>query len=77
MRNFESSSPDWKPLYEAALLETDASKLRERIMTARSAIFDRIEESFTRPQPAEHRALDDALRTLRRLSEIIADKRVA
>jgi hypothetical protein len=27
-------SPDWEPLYEAALLETDDSKLPERIFAA-------------------------------------------
>ena len=40
---------DGKQLYQAALLETDTDKFPERIMTARSAILDRIEESFTRP----------------------------
>lgn len=77
MRNLEPSSPIWKALYEAALLETDATKLRDRIITARTAILDRIEESLTCPQPGEPRVLDHALRTLRRLSEITVDKRVA
>jgi len=54
-------------LYEAALFETDSNKLLQRITAARTAILDRIEESVTRPVPAECRAMDDALRTLRRL----------
>ena len=58
---------EWKPLYEAALFETDSSKLLQRIITARTAILDRIEESLTHPIPAECRAMDDALTTLRRL----------
>jgi len=61
---------NWKPLYEAALLETDVIKLPERITTARSAILDRIEESFTRSLPGEQRAMDDALRKLRRLEQL-------
>ncbi len=65
-----SNSFDWKPLYEAALLETDVSKLAQRITVARIAILDRIEESLTSPLPSEHRAMDDALRNLRRLAEI-------
>ncbi len=68
MQSFRSSSPDWKPLYEAALLETDVAKLPERITTARSAILDRIEESFRHSLAGEHRAMDDALRHLRRRS---------
>jgi hypothetical protein len=36
-------------LYEAALLETDADKLRERITTARIAILERIESRIRYP----------------------------
>jgi len=67
MEHLPPTTKKWKPLYEAALLETDSSKLLQRITTARTAILDRIEESVTRPVPAECRAMDDALRTLRRL----------
>jgi hypothetical protein len=69
MEPFHSNSSNWKPLYEAALLETDTRKLPERITMARSAIFDRIEESFTQGLPGEHRAMDDALRNLRKLAQ--------
>jgi len=64
----QSNSRDWKPLYEAALFETDGSKLPERITAARTAILDRIEESLTSPLPSEHRVMNDALRNLRRLA---------
>jgi hypothetical protein len=69
MHSVQSNSLDWKLLYEAALLETDVTKLPERITTARSAILDRIEESFTHALPGEHSAMDDALRNLRRLAQ--------
>ena len=39
------SNSDWKSLYEAAVGETDRTKLAERVATARSAILRRIEES--------------------------------
>jgi len=71
---FIQAASDWKPLYEAVLLETDGSKLPERITIARTAILDRIEESLTSPLPSEHRAMDDALRNLRRLAEVMAAK---
>jgi hypothetical protein len=48
------SSPDWKFLYEAAIRETDRSKLAEQIATARSAILDHIEESIRNPAIGEH-----------------------
>ena len=70
MQSVHFQSPDWKPLYEAALLETDASKLPQRIVTARNAILDRIEKSRTDPLLTEHRAMKDALRHLRRLAEV-------
>jgi hypothetical protein len=60
MQHFQSKGTDWIPLYEMALLETDAGKLPQRITIARSAIFDRIEESLTHPLPGEQRAMDDA-----------------
>ena len=77
MEHLRSNSTEWKPLYEAALLETDAGKLSQRIITARSAIFDRIEESLTHPLPGEHRVMNDALRNLRRLAQMITTKNTA
>jgi hypothetical protein len=68
---------DWKPLYEAALLEKDATKLPERISAARNAILDRIEESLWNPSPAEHHVMDNALRNLHRLAEAVTAKAAA
>ena len=74
MQFFQSGNGDWKPLYEAALVETDLTKLPERITTARSAILDRIEESFTHSLPGEHRAMDVALTNLRRLAQLTTSR---
>ena len=62
------SNSDWKSLYEAAIRETDRTKLTERITTAQSAILNHIEESIRNPAIGEHRAMDAALRNLRRLA---------
>ena len=74
IQSFQTGNCDWKPLYEAALLETDLTKLPERIITARSAILDRIEESFTHSLPGEHRAMDVALTNLRRLAQLTTSR---
>lgn len=68
MEHFRSKATEWIPLYEMALLETDAGKLPQRITIARSAIFDRIEDSLTHPLPGEQLAMDNALRNLRKLT---------
>ena len=60
---------EWKVLYDAALRETDPSKLPERIATAQNAILNRIEESMRSPAFGEHCAMNDALRNLRRLEK--------
>jgi inhibitor of KinA sporulation pathway (predicted exonuclease) len=70
IQSSQSGNCDWKPLYKAALLETDVTKLPQRITAARSAILNRIEESFTHSLLGEHRAMDDALRNLRRLAKL-------
>jgi len=64
-------------LYEAVLLETDAGKLPERIAKARNAILDLIEESLAHPIHGEQTAMDDALRSLRRLAKIAAERSAA
>jgi hypothetical protein len=72
--DIHSSNRDWRPLYEAVLLETDSGKVPERITKARNAILDRIEECLAHPIHGEQTAMDDALRSLRRLAKIAADK---
>jgi hypothetical protein len=71
MQRIESNA-DWKALYEAALLETDSSRLPQRIIRARRAIFERIEESLRQPVASEHHAMNEALRHLRKLTEMAA-----
>jgi hypothetical protein len=63
------SNSDWKSFYDAAVFETDPSKVTERIATARSAILNHIEESIRNPAVGEHCAMDAALRNLRRLAK--------
>lgn len=66
------SNADWKPLYEAALLETDLRRLPERIIAARRAILERVEACLKEPVASEHHAMNEALRHLRRLAETAA-----
>jgi hypothetical protein len=63
------ASQTWKRVYECAFLELDKARLPERIAEARTAIFDRAEEVMTQPSSDEHRALNQALRTLRALED--------
>ena len=37
-------APDWKELYQLAVIELDPAKLSDRISDARNAILDRIQE---------------------------------
>jgi hypothetical protein len=58
--------PHWQREFEAALLERDPQKLRQRVEAAEAAIFVRsqtLAESAGRH--AEQQAISDALRTLR------------
>jgi hypothetical protein len=62
---------DWMSLYEAAVRETDRSKLAERIATARGAILNNIEKSMRQPAFGDQCAMDNALRNLRRLARAL------
>lgn len=59
----------WHELYQAALFETDRSKIPERIAEAEKAILARIKELFgvTADHIEEDQILDDALYALRAL----------
>jgi hypothetical protein len=54
---------EWKNLYQAAILETDWSKLQERIEAAESAMHARLNELSLDPSSSleESRAIADAL----------------
>ena len=67
-----SFSSTWKDLYECAMLEFDHSKLHERIAAAHRAIVDRAEEIVAHPSDDEHYALNDALRALQLLEQVVA-----
>ena len=74
MSNIEQThslpGPDWRQLCQAALFETNPAKLLERIAHARNAVFDRIEDSYSKPLNGEQAALRDALATLNSLRRI-------
>ena len=63
-------TPDWKDLYQLALIELDPANLSHRISDARNAILDRIQETLTTPSHyAERQELSDALNGLRVLHQ--------
>ena len=56
--------PEWQPEHQAALLELDRKKLLERVTTAETAIFNRI-QAISPEHAAERQAIEDALASLR------------
>src|SRR4051812_19068653 len=62
--------PDWKNLYQLAVMEPDPAKLSQRIVDARSVILDRIQETLTTSSHyTERQELSDALNGLRVLRQ--------
>lgn len=56
---------DWKPLYKAAILETDKNVLPQRVSVAEAAVIARRREIFYADGTAEEKeALEDALYAL-------------
>jgi len=66
----DAAHPEWRRLCQAALFETNPAKLLERIARARNAVFDRIEDGYSKPPTGEQAALRDALATLDCLRKI-------
>jgi len=64
----------WHEIYKAALLETDWSKIGERIQAAESALHERKNEFDLNHggTPEENRAIEDALNGLRVLQNDVA-----
>jgi len=56
---------EWQGAYQAAILETDDSKLLEKIVAAEGVIGLRIQSLIGLPHDGEGQELDDALRALR------------
>ena len=56
----------WTEFYKAALLETDWTKMRERLQTAEAALLQRKREFALKGggRPDENHAIDDALHSL-------------
>ena len=69
-RRIQQATFTWKPLYEAALVETDLRKLQRRIDDALQAILDRAEELPNHPVDEEHQALRNAMAVLQALQHI-------
>jgi hypothetical protein len=58
--------PVWQLEYQAALLEVDPQKLRERVKAAEAAIFLRQQAlGYSSDGHAERQAIEDAMRALR------------
>lgn len=70
-------SPDWRLLYELALSETDRCELPHRVSAARGAILRRVETRGDNPSPSELRAMENALKDLQRLAEMMVAGEVA
>ena len=65
-----SRTPDWKDLYQLAVIELDPAKLSHRIADARNAILDRIQDTISLATPyQECQELTDALNGLRVLRQ--------
>lgn len=73
------SQLNWHLLYEAALFETDRSKIPQRIVDAEKAILARVRELFVTPTDhiEEHQVLDDALYALRALRTCVVPEATA
>jgi len=63
-------TPDWKDLYQMAVVELDPAKLTNRITDARNAILDRIQETISvAAHYQERQELTDSLNGLRVLQQ--------
>jgi hypothetical protein len=65
VRTIANDIPSWRVLYQAAMLEPDAGKLPPLISSAHQAILERIGETITHPDAAEHKDLKESLNMLR------------
>ena len=66
----DDAAHEWRQLCQAAFFELDSVKLLQRIVEARSAVLDRIEDTLSKPIIGEQRALRNALETLSILQEL-------
>ena len=62
-------APQWKQLYEAAILELDPAKLLQRIAVAQSAVLNQMEDGSSDRQQLALRDALHMLSTLRTIAE--------
>lgn len=69
----------WHSLYQAALFETDRTKIPDRIAEAEKAILERVKELFVAKTDhvEEDQVLDDALYALRALRNCVMQTNAA
>lgn len=70
--HLHSNLPQWKELYEAAVLELDRRKLSQRIQEAEQAIVDCLKKLDDSAGLAEKESLNNALQVLHDLRKIAA-----
>ena len=68
--NTMSCAEGWRPLFEAALMESDHSALARRLQIAKDAVMDHIEDTFDTASLSERRILLAALRTINELQRL-------
>jgi hypothetical protein len=62
---------NWRHLVEAAIFETNADNLFQRIREAQDAIMDEIEDSFDTASQSERQSMINAMNSLRQLRRLI------
>jgi hypothetical protein len=65
-----SRAEAWRPLFEAALMESDHSVLPRRLQVAKDAVMDHIEDTFDTASVSERRILLAALHTISELQRL-------
>ena len=60
----------WRQLCQTAYFEFEPMMLLQRVVEARSAVLDRIEDNFSKPNTGEQHELHNALETLSILQEL-------
>jgi hypothetical protein len=58
--------PEWQKPYEEALLEVDREKLKQKLLKAEAAIFQRLQQlTNSSDSHAERQAIDDAISSIK------------
>ena len=70
MTNIRDDAAEWRQRCQNAIFEPDPTTLLQRVVEARSAVFDRIEDIHSKPITSEHYELRNALKELSILQEL-------